>query len=491
MIIQIDPTLSKPKPINHHHPNLPKTMPPPPPNLPTHKRTPPPSTPLPANKRRRHPHPPSGKPTPHGSYKRYYERRFSGQSPSSDPRLIPILSAIKKLRISSPTLLDIGCNDGALTIAIAAATPLDTVLGVDIDRGLVDRARNSVRRHGAVAAGGSNGRVEMVGGKGKVKGEGRCEDVGGDVEATGGSGRKFPWNVSFRREDFAAVQPGRIVERRAAFDVVLCLSVTKWVHLDGGDDALKRLFKRIYDCLRPGGVLVLEPQPRISYKRARRKGMGTRTFREMKLRPDMFGEYLLGPEIGFVRADVLSEVREGKGKAFNRPIIAFYKADDDCRMDDGEKRAVGASRDGTNIVIDLTDEVASEDDQSDKTGAGIAWAMVAEVLAEVEKGFTANGDGGTAEKKEEVTVRKEVERVKGELGESKRQLLTEATMEDANTMTDKQASANGEDYANMELVETKSEHAIEVKIEQDTKGKTQEDVNAMKDDDVKQMTSPN
>ena len=65
----------------------------------------------------------------------------------------------------------------------------------------------------------------------------------------------FPYNCGFRRENFVETS-----DADAMYSVIMCLSTTKWIHFNWGDDGIKRLFKRAYDSLSPGGVFVLEAQ---------------------------------------------------------------------------------------------------------------------------------------------------------------------------------------------------------------------------------------
>lgn len=54
-------------------------------------------------------------------------------------------------------------------------------------------------------------------------------------------------------------------------DVAMALSVTKWIHINGGDEGLRCFFAAVHAALVPGGLLVLEPQPWRSYKQAVKK----------------------------------------------------------------------------------------------------------------------------------------------------------------------------------------------------------------------------
>ena len=75
--------------------------------------------------------------------------------------------------------------------------------------------------------------------------------------------------------------------QRGTYDTILCLSVTKWVHLNGGDAALHALLEHICELLAPGGRLILEPQPWSSYQAAVHKPVRTRKPASTLLREGM------------------------------------------------------------------------------------------------------------------------------------------------------------------------------------------------------------
>lgn len=50
----------------------------------------------------------------------------------------------------------------------------------------------------------------------------------------------------------------------------LRFSISKWIHLNDGDEGVLRFFRRVHAVLSTGGVFVLEPQEWDTYAKAKR-----------------------------------------------------------------------------------------------------------------------------------------------------------------------------------------------------------------------------
>ncbi|XP_068638690.1 probable RNA methyltransferase At5g51130 isoform X2 [Aristolochia californica] len=236
----------------------------------------------------------------YGNYKAYYNYRID-QSVGEDPRL----AVLKKEWFEGKNCLDIGCNQGLMTISIAKKFSCERIVGVDIDG--IETAQWNLRR---VA---KKEQSEFV-----KTSEKEC---GSDEKVSESSVRNLFKGVSFRKEN--------IVENEHAcsgqYDTILCLSVTKWIHLNWGDDGLITLFVKIWNLLRPGGTLVLEPQPWSSYKKNRLVSeVASMNFKKISLMPSCFHEILLD-KVGFRAWENISTNVKGSIAGFNRPIFAFYK----------------------------------------------------------------------------------------------------------------------------------------------------------------------
>lgn len=127
------------------------------------------------------------------------------------------------------------------------------------------------------------------------------------------------------------------------YDLILCLSVTKWIHLNFGDNGLKMAFKRMFNHLRPGGKLILEAQNWASYKKKKKLTVGCflnymfcfrditdifyfylqdttcENYKNIEFFPNKFHDYLLSPEVGFSHSYPLGIPRH-LSKGFRRPI---------------------------------------------------------------------------------------------------------------------------------------------------------------------------
>ncbi|XP_063236696.1 7SK snRNA methylphosphate capping enzyme bin3-like [Bacillus rossius redtenbacheri] len=257
----------------------------------------------------------------YGNYNRYYGYRNQGGEP--DPRL-KWLEARGDL-FKDKDVLDVGCNAGHVTLLVARDHGPRSVVGLDIDAKLVAAARRNARRYVTCASAGASpsraGRDRFF----PVSMPILYGPVGVPCQSPS-PGRGFPHNVTFIQGNYVLEDDALLSVEQPQFDVILCLSITKWLHLNWGDAGLKRAFKRMFAQLRPGGRLVLEPQAWDSYKRKHKLTETTYSnYHSIKFLPHKFTEYLLSAEVGFSKCEVVGTPFH-RSKGFRRPIQLFSKA---------------------------------------------------------------------------------------------------------------------------------------------------------------------
>ena len=290
----------------------------------------------------------------YGNYDGYYGYRHADAA-TTEPRL----RALRPEWFRGRRCVDIGCNSGLITAAIAETFGPRQIVGLDIDERLVARARALVVQQAAAArvvydapaqaaaapavaapaiAAPATAESASHTGEWPMLSNAQLRDrfftrqpgSGRTVATIHGEAVQFPANVAFVHCNFVQEPPlpgqpgtGSAV---GTYDTALCLSTTKWVHLNWGDEGLMRLFRRVHACLRPGGVFVLEPQPWSSYrKRASITTETKRYFREIALRPENFVEFLLR-DVGFSgceQIDVPYAIEQSGWK--RRPLLVLTK----------------------------------------------------------------------------------------------------------------------------------------------------------------------
>ncbi|XP_030043160.1 7SK snRNA methylphosphate capping enzyme [Microcaecilia unicolor] len=259
----------------------------------------------------------------YGNYRRYYGYRTPARS--EDPRLRLLMQRPHWIR--GRALLDLGCNEGRLALSLARSLRPARLLGLDIDPALVRCARRNLRREQGQEqrpAGAAAFPQALAACRGPIAAPPLPpQPGGGEPDAHGHD--DFPHNVYFVQGNYVLERDELLETQSPEFDVILCLSLTKWVHLNWGDEGLKRMFKRIYRHLHPGGILILEPQPWASYgKRKKLTETIFKNYQQITLKPDQFTSYLLSPEVGFSTYELLG-TPQTSSKGFQRPIYAFHK----------------------------------------------------------------------------------------------------------------------------------------------------------------------
>lgn len=260
----------------------------------------------------------------YGNYHGYYWKRPSVH----DPRLSLLPSDL----FEGARVLDVGCNEGWVTCEIAQSWGASKVIGVDIDDFLIQGAWKrrrtvwSLRMPREIPSKGPRISENFKPESNNMTDSSHyfpisCEHEFGPLPVPPWQiyGRHaFPHNTSFRTADWVSTE---IPEDKEHYDVVIAFSLSKWIHLNGGDVGVKTFFQRVFDVLNPGGTFVLEPQPWESYSKSKRIDERLKeNAKKIQLRPEDFADVL--SSIGFGPVRNLGKAGQG---GFERPLQIFKK----------------------------------------------------------------------------------------------------------------------------------------------------------------------
>lgn len=132
---------------------------------------------------------------------------------------------------------------------------------------------------------------------------------------------KFPFNIQFEQADIMNSSSG---VSSSSWGVILCMSLTKWIHLNHGDSGLISFFQRLFAMSCPGGRVIIEYQPWKSYIKNRNASDHIKeTFKTIKIQPQDF-ESILSNDIGF-RIEYRLGTPLDRATGFNRPILVLIK----------------------------------------------------------------------------------------------------------------------------------------------------------------------
>ncbi|XP_050322748.1 probable RNA methyltransferase CG1239 [Bactrocera neohumeralis] len=230
----------------------------------------------------------------YGNYNKYYGYR-NKDSKYHDIRLE--VFATRSDMFQNKQVLDIGCNSGLITMEVAKLFKIKSIVGLDIDRSLINQANKMLLRQ-----------KKML-----------------PIENEARRLHKYPYNVSFVHGNYVLRDDILLEIEHEQFDIILCMSITKWIHLNFGDAGLKQAFRRMFLQLRSGGKLILEAQPYDNYGRRKKMTETIYTnFKAMQFFPKHFNDFLLSADVGFESFELMG-VPENCIKGFKRPIQIFHK----------------------------------------------------------------------------------------------------------------------------------------------------------------------
>ncbi|GAM25243.1 hypothetical protein SAMD00019534_084180 [Acytostelium subglobosum LB1] len=308
----------------------------------------------------------------YGNYRRYYDYRI--EKDKEDPRM----SVLPKELFYNKMCLDVGCNSGLVTLKIARDYQCDHIKGIDIDHQLIkDAVRNlktmqtalgtkpSSSHHGTksqaitqetsdTSSTSTSTTSETTSTTTSTNGHTNGNDNGngnGNSNVINTSDtdfvpisfkyikptttttatataptqklpRQFPHNISFIHHNIMADSS---FDRDNSLDVILALSVTKWLHLNWGDNGIKSFFNKVYRMLKPGGSFIMEPQEFQGYKRRQKLSPAIKqNYSAIQFKPEQFIEHLTNV-VGFKSCEELQTPDGVRFAGFKRNIYRLIK----------------------------------------------------------------------------------------------------------------------------------------------------------------------
>ena len=226
-------------------------------------------------------------PPEHGNFRRYDTFR-----PGVNERRLAQLPA---KYFKGRTLLDVGCNSGEFVLLVARHYHPPLVEGIDIDGELILAAESRRRR--------------------TLEGLAAMRPV---LSRTWNRwDTYFRESVRFLQTDILEYRPER------EYATVMCLSVSKWVHLNHGDEGLLRLFDALHASTETSGFLVLEFQRWQSYRNSRSASRTCKAnFDRIVIRPEDFVGVLV--RRGWLIVERFNE-NEEPGCRLTRPLLVLQK----------------------------------------------------------------------------------------------------------------------------------------------------------------------
>ncbi|WFD27615.1 hypothetical protein MNAN1_002616 [Malassezia nana] len=212
-------------------------------------------------------------------------------------------------------ILDVGCNAAKplLELCQLLPTPPKYVLGVDIDAELVEQARSALRQAWCERKPRATETTVDV----MQYFPGCFSSLLRPLPFAPESTDAFPARVHFVQGDWP-----QMAADPEGFDLVLCLAVTKWIHLNQGDDGLFLCLSKLAAQVRPGGLVAIEIQPWRSYEQARSLSKELRaSHAQLRIQPDDI-EWIL-ERLGLV---TLGTIGQGTGQGFQRALTLCQRA---------------------------------------------------------------------------------------------------------------------------------------------------------------------